>query len=100
MPVKISWSPEADETFSQNIDYLFKEWSEKEVEKFINQTQQVIHRIQIFPESYPEGIKNNKYRKARLNKYTIMFYRYYKSKGAIVIITFWNVKQDPNKLKY
>ncbi len=42
MAVKINWSPEADETFSQNISYLNKEWSDKEVEKFINQTLEVL----------------------------------------------------------
>jgi len=36
MAIKINWSHEAAETFSLNIDYLRKEWSDKEVEKFIN----------------------------------------------------------------
>ncbi len=49
MAIKVNWSPEADETFSQKIDYLAKEWSEQEVEKFIKQTQEVINRLQIFP---------------------------------------------------
>jgi|GEM_PF-2837936 len=53
-----------------------------------------------YPESYPIGNRSNKYRKARLNKYIVLFYRYYKTKGRVVLPTFWNVKQDPSKLKY
>lgn len=42
MAVKINWSLEADETFSQNIDYLSTAWSDKEVAAFISQTQRTI----------------------------------------------------------
>ena len=100
MAIKIVWSPEADETFARNIDYLCQEWSDKEVEKFILQTGQVIKRLLIFPESYHRGTKNKKYRKARLNKYTVLFYHYSKTQKVITLVTFWNVKQDPKKLKY
>ena len=100
MAIKINWSLEASETFSQNLNYLSQEWSDKEAEKFIQQTEDVVKRLQLFPESYPPGNKNNKYRKARLNKHTVLFYRYYKSKGVVTLISFWNIKQSPAKLKY
>jgi len=45
-----------------------------------------------YPESYPIGNRSNKYRKARLNKYIVLFYRYYKTKERVVLPTFWNVK--------
>jgi plasmid stabilization system protein ParE len=51
MAVKINWSVEADETFRDNIDYLSREWSAKEVEKFTSKTQEIIRRLQLFPES-------------------------------------------------
>jgi plasmid stabilization system protein ParE len=58
MAVEVNWSPEAVETFSQNFDYLRHEWGEKEAEKFLLQTNQVITRLQLFPESYPKGVKS------------------------------------------
>ena len=100
MAIEIEWSVEADETFSQNVHYLQNEWSDKEVEQFIKQTETVIKRLQLFPESYPPGNKSKRYRKARLNKYIALFYRYYKTKRKIILITFWNVKQNTENLKY
>jgi plasmid stabilization system protein ParE len=100
MAVKINWSREARESFSENINYLHEEWTEREAKTFVQQTQKVISRLEIYPESYPPGNKNKKYRKARLNKYIVLFYRYYKTKGTITLISFWNVKQNPVHLKY
>ena len=73
MAIEINWSPEAEESLDDNISYLQQDWSEKEVKKFVRQTQKVINRIKVFPESYPPGTKNKKYRKARLKKYIVLF---------------------------
>ncbi|MBN8854925.1 MAG: hypothetical protein BGO55_19520 [Sphingobacteriales bacterium 50-39] len=100
MAVEIDWSYEAQTTFDKNIFFLQSEWTDREVIKFIDQTNQALKRIEQYPESYPKGNRRNKYRKARLNKYIVLFYRYYKTKGRVVLLTFWNVKQDPAKLKY
>ena len=100
MTIEINWSPEASETFSQNFNYLLQEWGDKEAEKFLQQTNKTLNRLQLFPESYPPGNKSKKYRKARLNKYIVLFYSYYKTKKTITLVTFWNVKQNPEKLKY
>jgi hypothetical protein len=100
MAIEISWSDEAKEIFAKNVDFLLDAWTGKEVTKFIQQTEQVISRIQRLPESYPPGIKNKKYRKARLNRYIVLFYRHYKTKNKIVLLTFWNARQNPEKLKY
>ena len=59
MAIKINWSIEADKTFSQNFNYLRAEWSDKEAEKFVQQTEQVLKRVQLFPESYPETKAKN-----------------------------------------
>jgi len=100
MAIEVSWSDEAIRTFQENIDYLQENWSVKEVIRFIQQTENIITRVKKFPQSYPPGYKNKKYRKARLNKYIAVFYSYNKSNSKIVLLSFWNVKQDPGKLKY
>ena len=100
MAIEIDWSDEARTTFDHNIYYLQTQWTEREVRKFIQQTEQAISRIQQQPESYPPGNRSKKYRKARLNKYIVLFYRYYKTKDRVSLLTFWNIKQDPSKLKY
>ena len=100
MAIEVDWSAEAEETFAKNVHYLQTVWTEKEVAKFVQQTEKVINRLQQQPESYPPGKKNKKYRRARLNKYIVLFYRYHKTKEEITLLTFWNTKQDPNQLKY
>jgi hypothetical protein len=100
MAIEVSWSDEAIQTFQENILCLQEEWSEKEVIKFILQTETIIGRLKRFPFSYPPGYNNKKYRKARLNKYIALFYSYNKSSDKIVLLSFWNVKQSPGKLKY
>jgi len=56
--------------------------------------------MQQYPEAYPVGIRNHHYRRARINKYIVLFYRYFENKNKISLITFGNSKQDPSKLKY
>lgn len=100
MAVKVIWTHEADETFTRNIIYLQKEWSEKEIRNFVQQTQRVIDRIATYPESYPTGVKSKNYRRARLNKYIVLFYKYHKASNKLVLLTFWNTKQDITKAKF
>ncbi len=100
MGIEINWSPEASETFDVNFNYLLEEWGDKAAANFFLQTEHAIKRMQLFPESYPHGRKSKKYRRARLNKYIALFYSYQKRKKVITLVSFWNVKQNPEKLKF
>ena len=100
MDIEIGWTNEAKETYENNIQYLLTTWSEKEVRSFIQQTEYVISRLVEHPEFYTPSKKNKKVRRARLNRYITLYYRYYPSKKEIVLLSFWNIKQDPEKLKY
>lgn len=100
MAVKINWSDESRRTYDDNIGYVLKSWTEKEAKRFVEQTQYVISRLQEHPESYNPSLKNKKVRRARLNKYITLYYRYYAAKNEILLLSFWNIKQDTGKLKY
>ena len=100
MAVQVNWSDESRRTYDANIRYLSEAWTEKEVKRFVLQTEYVISRLQEHPESYHLSLKNKKVRRARLNKYITLYYRYYASRREIVILSFWNEKQDPERLKY
>jgi plasmid stabilization system protein ParE len=100
MAIKIVWSDEAEKTFNDNLEYLFREWSDREVLFFLKQTRNVFSRLQEYPESYPPSPKSNKVRRARVNKYITLYYRYYTSKKEIALLSWWNTKQDPSLLKY
>lgn len=100
MAIEIKWTEQAKESFAANINYLAEEWSEKEIARFVQETESIIRRVQQNPEAYPVGIRDNRYRRARINKYIVLFYRYFEIKNKISLITFWHSKQNPSKLKY
>lgn len=100
MAVEVKWSEESKKTFDNNIAYLLKEWSEKEVRTFVQQTEYVLSRLQEHPESYNPSLKHKQVRRARLNKYITLYYRYYSSRKEIILLSFWNTRQDPGRLKY
>lgn len=100
MAIEIGWTNEAKYSFQENLNYLLKNWSEKEAAKFVQHVDVLLKRLQLFPESYPKGVKSDKYRKARINKYIVLFYQYQPRKKRIVLLTFWNTKQHPDKAKY
>jgi plasmid stabilization system protein ParE len=73
MAFKIVWSEEAYKTFTQNLDYLKREWSDKEIDKFTKALNEIIERIKKYPESFPSSPKDTSIRKARINKYIHYF---------------------------
>ena len=100
MAFKIIWSAEAYKTFTQNIEYLKEQWSEREIEKFTKRLNEVLIRINEYPEVYPPSQKNKEIRKAKLNKYITLYFSYDDVRKEIYLVTFWNIKQDPRKLNY
>jgi|ERR1035437_2122346 plasmid stabilization system protein ParE len=100
MAIIIKWADEAKKTFNKNISYLLEEWTDREIKNFIKQTNNIILRISVQPEMYAASAKSSNIRKAQINKYIVLYYRYYSSKKEIVLLTFWHNKQDPKKLKY
>jgi hypothetical protein len=77
-----------------------KEWSPREVDGFLKQTDYVLSRLQEHPQSFNPSLKNKNVRRARMNKYITLYYRYFVQRKQIVLLSFWNTKQNPQKLKY
>lgn len=100
MAAIIKWTYEAQETFEQNINYLEKHWGENEIRNFVKQVEQIILKIEKSPEMYSPSAKSQYVRKVTVNKYIVLYYKYYPGKNEIILLTFWHNKQDPGKLKY
>ena len=96
MSLTVIWLPEAEITFLGILEYLEQNWTSKEINKFIDRTDEVIKFIQQNPKQYIYSKKKDAYR-AVVTKHTIL---YYKIKPARVeLLTFWDTRQDPEKLK-
>ena len=96
----IQWTNKAKITFNNLILYLQKEWTEKEVTQFINRTQQVLNTLKRYPEMCRPSQSRKNVRIAILDKHTQMIYHFKPRKTTIVILLFWNPKQNPDKFKY
>ncbi len=95
--MKVFWTPESVETFEQIIENLNIYWSQKEINKFIEQTEFTINLIKKNPFLYKSSSQNKLIRKGFVNKLVSMFYKVNPNNNEIEIITFWNNRQNPKK---
>jgi plasmid stabilization system protein ParE len=99
MVSEIIWSPLAIRTYGENIDYLEKSWTVKEVEKFIDSTAEKLKVLKRFPNTgYPSN-QNRYLRKTLIGKRIILIYRYKPRKKSIELIRFFNTWQSPEALQ-
>jgi plasmid stabilization system protein ParE len=94
---QIIWTPEAEATFEKVIAYLFEEWTEKEVQNFINSTYRVIAYISEHPLMFRKTNKRN-VREALVTPHNLLVYKVYPER--IDLITFWDTRQNPRRKRY
>jgi len=92
----ISWTPEAEFTFNNIIEYLNAEWSEKEVRNFVRKTINILELIAEYPNLFKASKKKN-IRIGLITKQISIIYRVKKNK--IQLLSFWDNRQDPDKMK-
>ena len=91
----IIWSPLARTTYYQILDYLNEEWTFREIENFIDRTEEALTHISQNPLLYMYSKENDTY-KCVLVKQVNLFYRLKSERVELLI--FWNNYQDPSKL--
>jgi plasmid stabilization system protein ParE len=96
MVYKIIWSPKAKDTYYQILEYLESNWSNKEVNDFVNRTEEVLAFIAANPSQYIKSVKADIH-KSVLVKQVSLFYRI--KPNIIELLLFWDNRQDPSKLK-
>ena len=99
MVQKISWLPEAEITFGEALTYLEENFTEKEMRKFAERIQQKLLVIQTNPRLGTKGSKKANVYKTVIHKKILLFYQYKPIKKEIVLLTFWNTLQNPQKLR-
>lgn len=85
---EILWTDSAKSSFSKITEYLYKEWTEKEVEKFISATNKMVDKLKRFPEICRPSAKQKNVRIGILNKHTQIIYHYNPGEKTIVILLF------------
>ncbi len=97
MAKEIRWTEESIKTFNSVIEYLQKEWTEKEIENFVKATDRVISYISDNPQMFRKTNKKNVH-EALVTPHNLLIYKIYSS--HIDLITFWDTRQHPYKKKF
>ncbi|HLF45895.1 MAG TPA: type II toxin-antitoxin system RelE/ParE family toxin [Chitinophagaceae bacterium] len=98
--LEIQWTDSAKITFNKIVEYLRQEWTEREVEKFVYRTTEMLATLKRYPEMCRPSSKRKNVRIGILDKHTQIVYHYKPGKRQIEILLFWGMKQNPAKFKY
>ncbi len=94
MAHQIVWLPKAEEHFEELITYLQKNWSDKEIESFVNQTEKVLSFISQHPRLYRSSKKKDIH-EALITKHNLLLYKVLST--HIELLTFFDTRQNPRK---
>jgi len=95
----IVWSLRARKTYFIVLNYLTEYWSKREVLQFMERVKMVIGAIKRNPRMYVASAHNGNLRKAFVDKNNSFFYSFDPYKKRLVILTFYDNRQDPSKFK-
>ena len=98
--MKIRWTPTARMTYFKVLDFIYKQWTTNEVENFIYKSEHTISQITEHPYLFKASEKKKNVRKGFITEHNSLYYRVKPRKKEIELITFWDNRQDPSKLKY
>ncbi|WP_329807152.1 type II toxin-antitoxin system RelE/ParE family toxin [Flavobacterium facile] len=93
---KLQFSNRSLKEIKNIVEYLNSKWSEKTSKKFLNKLKENIDLIQINPELFPIS-EFEELRKCVVSKQTTVFFIIEKNK--IYIVSVFDTRQNPNKIK-
>ncbi|MGJ3235986.1 type II toxin-antitoxin system RelE/ParE family toxin [Marivirga sp.] len=91
--MEIYVTPRAEKDFDSIVEYLKLEWGENTVKEFIHKVDEILKLVKSFPSIGQAEI--NDIRGLQLTPQTRMLYRIREQK--IIILSFFDVRQDPEK---
>jgi plasmid stabilization system protein ParE len=98
MSYSVIWSDEAKANYKLILEYLNTKWTQREVINFAKRTEEVVALIKIDPYLHKPSAKGKAIRHCVLVKQVSLFYRI--EQNTVYLITFWDNRQNPNRLKY
>lgn len=90
-------SPQAEEDLRELYDYLFTEFGKSTLEKFHQKWLDFLKVVSFHPRLFPLLYKRKNLRKHAIHERTLIVYK--PSKQAIEIVTIFNTRQSPARLK-
>ncbi|QGY46584.1 type II toxin-antitoxin system RelE/ParE family toxin [Maribellus comscasis] len=97
--MEVIWSSQAKITWFNILDYLDKNWTKREIKQFIQRTEIIIRTIKKNPGIFPNSLRYKNVKKAVVDKNNSFFYQVDKKEQKIYILTFFDNRQNPERLK-
>lgn len=86
-------TPRAEKNFDIILDYIKDKWGEKTAKQFIRKTDELFQLLQNYPTI--GQVENGDIRGFQLSRQTRLLYTV--RDGKIIVLAFFDVRQDPNK---
>lgn len=93
----VVWSDESIKNLNSIIDYLVQNWSLKERSDFYKKLEKRIEMIKHYPEIFPQSPQSKSTHRSVLTKQITLYYSV--ENQVIRILSLFDVRQDPSKLK-
>jgi len=97
MAVRLVWTKTAIQGYDRIIKYLEKEWTEKEVRNFIQETFQFFELLKENPNLLEPTGKHKNLHRGPINRLTILTYRYKPKNQEIVLVNIRETIRKPLK---
>jgi plasmid stabilization system protein ParE len=97
MEIKILWSKRAEQGYNNIVKYLEKEWTDREVRKFISETSHFFELLKENPHILEPSKKHKNLYRGPINRLTILTYRYTPRKKEIILINIRSARRKPLK---
>lgn len=91
--MKVHLTRRAELNFNSIKDYITREWGQKTASEFLQKTDRFFQLLKEYPEMGP--IEKEDIRGFQLSSQTRILYRIKGNK--IIVLSFFDVRQDPNK---
>ncbi len=87
MDFKIIWTENSVESLDKIIQYLEKNWTNKEISKFVQKLKEFTDLLSMFPKMLKKTSQYENIYRGPINKYTIITYRLKPKQKIIEIIS-------------
>ena len=97
--MKVFLSELAESKLLKLNDYLLENWNLKTRDRFIEKLSEKMKQISIQPQSCPESFEFKGLYKCVVTKQTTFYYRVSTELREVEVITIFDTRQNPDKLK-
>ena len=97
MAIKIFWSKRAEQGYASIVEYLEKEWADREVSNFIRETNHFFELLKENPNVLEPTKSHKNLFRGPINRLTIITYRYKPRKKEITLINIRSARRKPLK---